>query len=95
MNALFEALRKQKVDFKYNKNPKMRVARPEKNEPGTQVPHCGRCQAGQRRAQNIVYGGLKLVLGLVWTLILKDQISQNKADASRNALLESDQLEGC
>ena len=25
--ALFEALRKQKVNFKYNKNPKMRVAR--------------------------------------------------------------------
>ena len=29
LNALFEALRKQKVDFKYNKNPKMRVMRPE------------------------------------------------------------------
>ena len=27
--ALFEALRKQEVNFKYNKNPKMRVARPE------------------------------------------------------------------
>ena len=25
--ALFEALRKQKVNFKHNKNPKMRVAR--------------------------------------------------------------------
>ena len=28
--ALFEALRKQKVSFKYNMNPKMRVARLEK-----------------------------------------------------------------
>ena len=46
-------------------------------------------------AQNIVGDDLKLVPGLLWTLILKDQISQNKADASRNALLESDQLEGC
>ena len=39
-------------------------------------------------AQNIVDRDLKLVLGLLWTLILKYQISQNKADASKNALLE-------
>ena len=39
-------------------------------------------------AQNIVDGGLKLVLGLLWTLILKGQISQNKADASKKVLLE-------
>ena len=31
---------------------------------------------------------MKLVLGHLWTLILKYQISQNKADASKNALLE-------
>ena len=39
-------------------------------------------------AQNIVDGGLKLVLGLLWTLILKDQTSHNKTDASKIALLE-------
>ena len=39
-------------------------------------------------AKNIVDGGLRLILDLLWTLIPKDRISRNKADASKTAVLE-------
>ena len=59
-----------------------------KQEPGAQDHHCGRVKLVNIDAQNILDGDPKLVLGLMWTLILKYRISPNKADASKNALLE-------
>ncbi|ELP83617.1 Gelation factor, putative [Entamoeba invadens IP1] len=86
--ALFEALRKMKVNFKYNRNPKMRVARLENTEQALKFIIADGVHLVNIDAQNICDGNLKLILGLLWTLILKYQISKNKMDASRNALLE-------
>ena len=86
--VLFEALRKQKVNIKYNKNPRMRVARLENRNQALKFISADGVKLVIIDAQNIVDGDLKLVLGLLWTLILKYPISQNKADASKNALLE-------
>ncbi|GAT93895.1 hypothetical protein CL6EHI_094070 [Entamoeba histolytica] len=86
--SLFEALRKQKVQFRYNKKPKMRVAKLENTEQALNFIKADGVKLVNIDAQNIVDGNLTLILGLLWTLILKYQIAQNKMDASKNALLE-------
>ena len=88
MVALFEAVRKQKVNFKFNKNPKMRVAWLENTNQALKFIIADGVKLVNIDAQNIVDRDLKLVLGLLWTLILKYQISRNKADALKKALLE-------
>ena len=88
MVALFEAVRKQKVNFKFNKNPKMRVAWLENTNWALKFLIADGVKLVNIDAQNIVDRDLKLVLGLLWTLILKYQISRNKADALKKALLE-------
>ena len=76
------------VGFKHNKNPKMRVARLENTNPAFKFFIADGVKLVNIDAQNIVDRDLKLVLGLLWTLILKYQISRNKADALKKALLE-------
>ena len=86
--ALFEALRTQKDNFKSNKNPKMRVARLENTKQALKFLIADGVKLVNIDAQNIVDGDLKVILGLLYAVILKNQISQNKADASKNALVE-------
>ncbi|KAL7713425.1 Calponin-homology (CH) domain-containing protein [Entamoeba marina] len=86
--SLFECLRKQKVQFKYNKKPKMRIAKVENTSQALEFIKADGVKLVNIDSQNIVDGHLTLILGLLWTLILKYQIAQNKMDASKNALLE-------
>ena len=76
-NTLLEALWKQKVNFK-NKNPKMRVARLENTNQALKFIIADGVNLVNVDAQNIVDGDLKLVLGPLWTLTLKDRIAPNK-----------------
>ena len=79
--CLFEHLRKQKVTFRYNKNPKMKIACLENTDQALKFIIQDGVKLVNIEARNIVEGDLRLILGLLWTLILKYQIAQNKMDA--------------
>nr|BAN41639.1 actin binding protein, putative [Entamoeba invadens] len=86
--SLFEALTKKKVSFKFNKQPKMKIAKLENLEQALKFIVADGIKLVNIDAQNIFEGDLKLILGLLWVLILKYQIAANKMDASTQALLD-------
>jgi hypothetical protein len=86
--ALLEQISSKTVAPSYNKNPKIRVQKIENvnfsleflKKEGIKLVGVG--------GGDIVDGNLKLILGLIWTIILRYQIQVNEGNSARADLLE-------
>jgi len=72
----------------YNKKPKLRVHKLENVTSCLTFLEQEKLKLVNIAAPNIVDGNLKLILGLIWTIILRYQIQKGKEEANKNALLD-------
>ena len=86
--SLFQILRHQQIPQKYTKEPKMRVQCVENTKIALNFIQQDGVKLVNIGPEDIVDGKLNLILGLLWTLILKYQITKNKVDSSEDALLK-------
>ncbi|EGG21588.1 gelation factor [Cavenderia fasciculata] len=84
---LLEIISSKKI-LKYNKTAKMRLHKMENNNLAVAFIKSEGLKLVGIGAEDIVDGQLKLILGLIWTLILRYQIQMAETDSPKAALLE-------
>ncbi|GAM28593.1 hypothetical protein SAMD00019534_117690 [Acytostelium subglobosum LB1] len=84
---LLEIISSKKI-LKYNKQPKIRMQKIENNNMAVNFIKQEGLKLVGIGAEDIVDGQLKLILGLIWTLILRYQIQMSENDSPKAALLE-------
>lgn len=83
---LLEIISSKKI-LKYNKQPKIRMQKIENNNMAVGFIKSEGLKLVGIGAEDIVDGQLKLILGLIWTLILRYQIQMSESDNSPKAAL--------
>ncbi|KAH3767700.1 gelation factor [Pelomyxa schiedti] len=83
---LIELISDKKVP--HNKNPRMRVHKLENTTFCLKFLENEGLKLVNIAAPNIIDGNLKLILGLIWTIILRYQIQKGREEANKNALLD-------
>ncbi|GAM19523.1 hypothetical protein SAMD00019534_026980 [Acytostelium subglobosum LB1] len=84
---LLEIISSKKI-LKFNKQPKIRLHKIENNNLAVNFIKQEGLKLVGIGAEDIVDGQLKLILGLIWTLILRYQIQMAETDSPKAALLE-------
>ncbi|EFA84721.1 gelation factor [Heterostelium album PN500] len=84
---LLEIISSKKI-LKFNKTPKIRLHKMENNNLAVNFIKTEGLKLVGIGAEDIVDGQLKLILGLIWTLILRYQIQMAETDSPKAALLE-------
>eukprot|EP01133_Synstelium_polycarpum_P007481 gene7481-8752_t len=84
---LLEIISSKKI-LKFNKAPKIRLHKMENNNLAVNFIKTEGLKLVGIGAEDIVDGQLKLILGLIWTLILRYQIQMAETDSPKAALLE-------
>ena len=85
---LFEQLRKMKMTVKYNQQPKSEIHKIENCENALNFIKEDDVKLVNIGAKDIVDGNLRLILGLLWTLIQKYQIGKDGQNATRKGLID-------